>query len=57
MALANDSEYGLAAGIHTKDYERAIRVTSALKAGTTWVNCTWKSFLTLRLPHCNLADA
>ncbi len=28
----------LVAGIFTKDYERAIRVTSALKAGTTWVN-------------------
>lgn len=38
IALANDTTYGLAAGIHTKDYERAIRVTSALKAGTTGVN-------------------
>lgn len=38
IELANDTTYGLAAGIHTKDYERAIRVTSALEAGTTWVN-------------------
>jgi aldehyde dehydrogenase (NAD+) len=38
IELANDTSYGLAAGIHTKDYERAIRVTSALQAGTTWVN-------------------
>jgi aldehyde dehydrogenase (NAD+) len=38
IALANDTTYGLAAGIHTKDYERAIRVTNALQAGTTWVN-------------------
>lgn len=38
VELANDTTYGLAAGIFTKDYERAIRVTSALKAGTTWVN-------------------
>ncbi|KAK4506859.1 hypothetical protein PRZ48_000592 [Zasmidium cellare] len=38
IELANDTTYGLAAGIHTKDYERAVRVTSALKAGTTWVN-------------------
>lgn len=36
--FANDTSYGLAAGIHTKDYERAIRVTSALEAGTVWVN-------------------
>ena len=35
---ANDTTYGLAAGIHTKDYERAIRVTGQLNAGTTWVN-------------------
>ena len=38
VQMANDTTYGLAAGIHTKDYERAIRVTSALQAGTTWVN-------------------
>lgn len=38
IQMANDTTYGLAAGIHTKDYERAIRVTSALQAGTTWVN-------------------
>ena len=38
IALANDTNYGLAAGVHTKDYERAIRVTGALQAGTTWVN-------------------
>ena len=38
IELANDTTYGLAAGLFTKDYERAVRVTSALKAGTTWVN-------------------
>lgn len=36
--LANDTTYGLAAAVHTKDYERAVRMTNALKAGTTWVN-------------------
>ena len=36
IELANDTSYGLAAGIHTKDYERAMRVTSALQAGTAW---------------------
>lgn len=35
---ANNTTYGLAAAVHTKDYERAVRVTNALKAGTTWVN-------------------
>lgn len=38
LEQANDTTYGLAAAVHTKDYERALRVTSALKAGTTWVN-------------------
>lgn len=35
---ANNTTYGLAAACHTKDYECAIRVTNALRAGTTWVN-------------------
>jgi aldehyde dehydrogenase (NAD+) len=34
IELANDTTYGLAAGIFTKTYERAVRVTGALKAGT-----------------------
>jgi hypothetical protein len=38
LKLANDSIYGLAAGVQTKDYERALRITNGLKAGTTWVN-------------------
>lgn len=38
LELANDTTYGLAAAVHTKDYERAVRVTNALQAGTTWVN-------------------
>lgn len=37
--LTSEADYsGLAAGIHTKDYERAIRMTNGLKAGTAWVN-------------------
>ncbi|KAL2812937.1 Aldehyde/histidinol dehydrogenase [Aspergillus granulosus] len=35
---ANNTTDGLAAACHTKNYERAIRVTNALRAGTTWVN-------------------
>ncbi|KAL4957588.1 aldehyde dehydrogenase domain-containing protein [Aspergillus filifer] len=35
---ANNTTYGLAAACHTKDYQRAIRVTNALRAGTAWVN-------------------
>lgn len=35
---ANDTPYGLAAGIWTRDLQRAHRVAHALKAGTVWIN-------------------
>jgi acyl-CoA reductase-like NAD-dependent aldehyde dehydrogenase len=38
IRLANDTIYGLAAGVWTKDMGRAIRMSTALKAGTVWVN-------------------
>lgn len=38
IRIANDSEYGLGAGIWTKDLSRALRVGRALQAGTVWVN-------------------
>ncbi|MEO5706236.1 MAG: aldehyde dehydrogenase family protein [Alteraurantiacibacter sp.] len=36
---ANDTPYGLAAGVWTKDASSAVRIASQLKAGTVWVNC------------------
>ncbi|KGF68416.1 aldehyde dehydrogenase [Hoeflea sp. BAL378] len=38
IAAANDSVFGLAAGIWTNDYRRAWRVARALEAGTVWIN-------------------
>lgn len=38
ISLANDTRYGLAAGIWTNDVRRAHRVAHAVKAGTIWVN-------------------
>ncbi len=36
--IANQSMYGLAAGIWTKDIQKAFRVARAIRAGTVWVN-------------------
>jgi len=36
---ANDSLYGLAAGVWTKDVAKAHYIANKLKAGTVWVNC------------------
>jgi betaine-aldehyde dehydrogenase len=38
LAQANDSAFGLAAGIWCADYRRAWRLARALEAGTVWIN-------------------
>lgn len=39
IAMANDSIYGLGAGLWTQDLGRAHRVSKQLRAGLVWVNC------------------
>ncbi len=36
---ANQTQYGLAAGVWTRDLSKAHRIASELRAGTVWVNC------------------
>jgi phenylacetaldehyde dehydrogenase len=38
IALANDTSFGLAAGVWTRDVKRSHRVAAAIKAGVVWVN-------------------
>lgn len=38
LRLANDTEFGLGAGVFTSDVSQATRISSALEAGTVWVN-------------------
>jgi gamma-glutamyl-gamma-aminobutyraldehyde dehydrogenase len=39
VAVANDTPYGLAASLYSRDLTRAHRVARALRAGTVSVNC------------------
>jgi acyl-CoA reductase-like NAD-dependent aldehyde dehydrogenase len=39
ITTANDTPYGLAAGVWTKDVKKAHETARRLKAGTVWVNC------------------
>jgi len=36
--IANDSEFGLAAGVWTSDMKRALRMSDLLEAGSVWIN-------------------
>lgn len=38
IRMANDSRYGLASGLWTRDLNRALRVSRAMQSGTVWVN-------------------
>ena len=39
VARANETDYGLAAGVWTRDIKKAHQVAGLLRAGTVWINC------------------
>ena len=39
IAIANDTEFGLGAGVWTRDVSKAHRVSGALRSGSVWINC------------------
>jgi aldehyde dehydrogenase len=39
LAIANDTLYGLGAGVWTRDGSRAFRMARAIQAGRVWTNC------------------
>jgi len=45
IELANDSRYGLAAAVMSKDEQRCERVARAFRAGIVWINCSQPTFV------------
>ena len=39
LEIANDTMYGLGAGVWSRDMNRAFRMGKAIKAGRVWTNC------------------